>query len=88
VKPWKLEQVAGAGNKFIHMADNKSDFYINLVPGIKHWDMCGSEALYLSRFGILCDATRCPLYYDDNAIDHTLPHGIIAAKNSNIFSEC
>ncbi len=45
MNPAKLERVAGSGNKYLHMVDNKSDFYINLVPGLKHWDLCGSEAI-------------------------------------------
>lgn len=65
LKPKSIERVAGAGNKFVHMIDSKSDFYVNLVPGIKHWDMCGSEALLISRFGIVSDAQRRPIYYND-----------------------
>ena len=56
MSPLKLERVAGSANKFTHMVDNKSDYYINLVPGLKTWDMCGSEALLASRFGIVTDA--------------------------------
>lgn len=45
VLPDSLSRVAGSGNKFIHLAEGQSDFYANLVPGFKHWDMCGSEAI-------------------------------------------
>lgn len=44
-KPINVARVAGSGNKFVHMIDQKSDYYINLVPGFKYWDMCASEAL-------------------------------------------
>lgn len=54
--PLTVERVAGSGNKFVHMVDNRSDYYINLVPGFKNWDMCGSEALLAARFGIVTDA--------------------------------
>jgi 3'-phosphoadenosine 5'-phosphosulfate (PAPS) 3'-phosphatase len=37
--------VAGAGNKMVYMLDNKADLYLNLVPGLKMWDMCAGEAL-------------------------------------------
>ena len=40
VNPRKIERVAGSGNKFIHMAEEKSDYYLNFVPGFKNWDMC------------------------------------------------
>jgi len=45
IYPAHLSRVAGAGNKALHILDNKSDFYMNLVPGFKYWDMCASEAL-------------------------------------------
>jgi 3'-phosphoadenosine 5'-phosphosulfate (PAPS) 3'-phosphatase len=45
LEPESIERVAGSGNKFVHMAEGKSDIYMNLVPGFKHWDMCGSEAI-------------------------------------------
>jgi 3'-phosphoadenosine 5'-phosphosulfate (PAPS) 3'-phosphatase len=44
-RPINISRVAGSGNKFVHMIDQKSDYYINLVPGFKYWDMCASEAL-------------------------------------------
>jgi 3'-phosphoadenosine 5'-phosphosulfate (PAPS) 3'-phosphatase len=43
--PVNVARVAGSGNKIIHMLDSKADYYINLVPGFKYWDMCASEAL-------------------------------------------
>lgn len=44
-RPINVAKVAGSGNKFVHLLDNKADYYINLVPGFKYWDMCASEAL-------------------------------------------
>jgi 3'-phosphoadenosine 5'-phosphosulfate (PAPS) 3'-phosphatase len=44
-QPDHLARVAGAGNKIVHMLDQKSDFYCNLIPGLKFWDMCAGEAL-------------------------------------------
>ena len=43
--PREILKVAGAGNKFIHLAEGLSEFYINLVSGIKMWDLCASEAI-------------------------------------------
>jgi len=54
------------------MAEGRSDFYVNLVPGFKHWDMCGSEAILAAQFGIVTDAYLSPLLYDDTAKNHTL----------------
>ena len=61
VNPSKIEKVAGSGNKFIHLAEEKSEYYLNFVPGFKYWDMCASEALIASRFGIVTDAQGRPL---------------------------
>jgi len=43
------------------MTDNRSDYYLNFVPGFKNWDMCGSEAILAARFGIVTDAYRRPI---------------------------
>jgi 3'-phosphoadenosine 5'-phosphosulfate (PAPS) 3'-phosphatase len=85
IQPESIERVAGSGNKFVHMVEGNSDFYINLVPGFKHWDMCGSEAILNARFGIVTDAYSKPLIYDDEKNHHTMPNGIIAAKNKRIL---
>lgn len=59
--PQSVERVAGSGNKFVHLAENKSDYYLNFVPGFKNWDMCGSEAILTSRFGVVTDAYQRPI---------------------------
>ena len=82
LNPEKVERVSGSGNKFVHMAEGKSDFYVNLVPGFKHWDMCGSEAILQSRFGIVTNASMQPLTYRADARSHTIQGGILAAKNA------
>jgi 3'-phosphoadenosine 5'-phosphosulfate (PAPS) 3'-phosphatase len=88
VLPDKVERVAGSGNKFLHMAEGHSDLYLNLVPGFKHWDMCGSEAILAARFGIVTDAYTSPLVYDNSNNSHTLLKGIFAAKNKRFFEVC
>lgn len=88
LEPERIDRVAGSGNKFVHMVEGKSDFYINLVPGFKHWDMCGSEAILQSRFGIVTDANQTPLYYDHEAKSHTFKNGIIASKNKKVMDVC
>ena len=55
-RPDKIERVAGSANKFVHLSENGSDFYINFVPGFKNWDMCGSEAILQAKFGMVTDA--------------------------------
>jgi len=88
VLPDKVERVAGSGNKFVHMVEGHSDFYVNLVPGLKHWDLCGSEAILAARFGIVTDAYLSPLYYNEELKNHTLQNGIVAAKNKRLLDIC
>lgn len=45
VNPDNVARVAGAGNKIVYMLDQKADLYLNLVAGLKFWDMCAGEAL-------------------------------------------
>lgn len=87
LRPESIERVAGSGNKFIHLAEALSDYYLNLVPGFKLWDMCGSEAMYQARFGIVSDAYNRPLSYDSNK-SYTLKDGILAAKNKRVYEVC
>ena len=56
--PLHVARVAGSGNKIVYMLDQKSEYYINLVPGFKYWDMCASEALMQARMGIVTDANK------------------------------
>ncbi len=84
-KPVNIARVAGSGNKFIHILDQKSDYYINLVPGFKYWDMCASEALIQARMGIVTDAGGRPLLYDHTKGSFTIKEGIICAKNSKVY---
>ena len=81
INPQKIEKVAGSGNKFIHIVEGYSDYYLNLVPGFKYWDMCASEAIIRARYGLVSDAKRRPLYYIPNSTKFTIEQGIIAANN-------
>ena len=54
--PINVGRVAGSGNKIVYMLDQFADYYINLVPGFKYWDMCASEALIEAKMGICTDA--------------------------------
>ena len=58
LRPSGIKKVAGSGNKFVHLSEELSNYYINLVPGFKLWDMCASEALLASRFGVVTDAKQ------------------------------
>lgn len=53
--PINVARIAGAGNKIVYMLDQLADYYINLVPGLKYWDLCAGEALIEAKMG-LCTA--------------------------------
>jgi 3'(2'), 5'-bisphosphate nucleotidase len=72
MNPIKIDTVAGAGNKFLHLLQNKSDLYINLVPGLKYWDTCAGDALIKGRFGYFTDLKGSPIKYDHEDFDRTL----------------
>jgi 3'-phosphoadenosine 5'-phosphosulfate (PAPS) 3'-phosphatase len=57
------------------------------VPGFKKWDMCGSEAILMSRFGVVSDAARRPLNYSSEG-SYTMKDGILAAKSKQILNIC
>ena len=84
--PINVGRVAGAGNKIVYMLDQMADYYINLVPGFKYWDMCASEALIEAKMGICVNALGKPFIYDPNATDFTVPDGIIIAKNLKMYN--
>ena len=85
LEPQHIARVAGAGNKIVHMLDQKSDFYVNLVPGFKYWDMCAGEALLQSMMGVVCNASGKPLIYDHTASDFTINEGIVISKNKKVY---
>ena len=80
-----MARVAGAGNKMVYMLDQKSDLYINLVPGLKMWDMCAGDALIQSMMGIVVGADSKPIIYNPDAKDYTVTEGIIVAKNKKVY---
>ena len=57
------------------MVDERSEYYMNLVPGIKKWDMCASEAIINSRMGVVSDSQKNPLDYNSEQRTHTLKKG-------------
>lgn len=85
LNPQHIARVAGAGNKIVHMLDQKADFYVNLVPGFKYWDLCAGEALLQSMMGVVCDSNHKPLIYDHTRKDFTIENGIVVAKNKKVF---
>ena len=88
IRPLNVAKVAGSGNKIIYILDTKADYYINLVPGFKYWDMCAAEALIQARMGIVTDAHSRPLIYDHTKNDYTIREGIIVAKNKKAYDVC
>ena len=85
IMPLKVNRVKGPGNKFLHLANERSDFFLNLVPGYSMWDICASEAIFASRFGILTDAKQKPLFYDCSRRSFGLFNGIVAARDSRTY---
>lgn len=81
LRPRHIARVAGAGNKFVYLMDKKADYYLNLVPGFKYWDLCASEALYESMGGIVKNSAGNDILYDHSSGDYTIREGIVAAKN-------
>ena len=85
IMPVKVNRVKGPGNKFLHLTNENSDFFMNLVPGYSMWDICASEAIFASRFGILTDARQKPLFYDANRRSFGLYNGIVAARDAGVY---
>ena len=85
INPYSIERVAGSANKFIHLVEEISDFYLNFIPGFKYWDMCASEAIMKSRLGLVTDARAKPLYYVPNTTNFTIEKGIIASNCLNTY---
>ena len=88
MRPVHVAKVAGAGNKVVFLLDQKGDYYINLVPGFKNWDLCASEALIMGMHGIVTDGHQKPLIYDPAAKSYTIREGIVIAKNKKVFDLC
>ncbi len=78
--PKSVCRVPGSGNKFVHLVDAKSDYYCNLVPGMKYWDTCASDAILQGRLGVLLNAQDKPLNYDTDLTSYTVQEGIIASR--------
>lgn len=72
LNPIYVGRVAGSGNKIVYMLDQMADYYINLVPGFKMWDMCASEALIEAKMGICVNAYGRPIKYDASLDDYTI----------------
>lgn len=85
LNPKCIARVAGAGNKTVHLIDEKADFYVNLIPGLKYWDLCAGEALLQAKMGIVCDAANKPILYDHSADNFTITEGIMISKNKTVF---
>lgn len=67
------------------MLDQKADLYINLIPGLKFWDMCAVEALTQAMMGLCVSASHTPHIYDETLDDYTVNSGIVIAKNKKVF---
>lgn len=79
--PQEVKRIAGSGNKFISLAEERSNFYLNFVPGFKTWDMAASEAILASRLGFISDSKGQALKYDATGKKFTFWDGIIASNS-------
>ena len=87
IMPLKVNRVKGPGNKFLHMANERSDLFLNLTPKYSMWDMCAPEAIFSSRFGILTDARQKPLFYDSTRRSFGLFNGVVAARDAHTYEQ-
>ena len=55
LKPSVEMRIGGAGNKCLHILDNKACILVHNVRSMKYWDVCAVEALIRGRFGIVTD---------------------------------
>ena len=85
IMPMTVNRVKGTGNQFLHLTKERSDFFLNLLPRYSMTDICASEAIYSSRFGILTDAKQKPLFYDSSRRAFGLFNGVVAARDSNVY---
>jgi len=87
IMPLKVNRVKGPGNKFLHMANERSDFFLNLMPRYQMWDLCAPEAIFSSRFGILTDAKQRPLSYDSGRRSFGFYNGVVAARDAKTYTQ-
>lgn len=85
IMPSNLNRIEDPGNKFLHLTNERSDFFMNLEPGYSMWDLCASEAIFASRFGILTDAKQKPLIYDSSRRSFGLYNGVVAARDAGVY---
>jgi len=85
IMPLKVNRVRGPGNKFLHLANERSDYFVNLVPNYSLYELCAPEAVFASRFGILTDAKQKPLIYDASRRSFGLFNGVVAARDAGTY---
>lgn len=87
LQPLSVNRIRGPGNKFLHLTNESSDFFLNLVPGYELWNVCASEAIFSSRYGIVADAKQKPIFYDGaSRRSFSLWNGIVAARSADIYT--
>jgi len=88
LQPCVTIRIPGAGNKGFYMMENEADYLIHLLRGINYWDMCATDALIRSRFGVSTNKDGEPLIYDHQQDDFNIKNGFIMATNKNIYKLC
>lgn len=87
LRPKEIKHIAGAGNKFVHLATGKSDVYLNFVRGLKLWDTCAGDALIKARFGVFTNAHNEHIDYSYQQTNHTVEDGIIVAQSPYLLQD-
>jgi 3'-phosphoadenosine 5'-phosphosulfate (PAPS) 3'-phosphatase len=88
LKPSLELRQGGSGNKSINLLDQQSDYALNIVKGIKYWDMCGAEALIRARLGVCTDKDKNPIIFDPNTSDFSIPNGMLHSRCPAIYDLC
>ena len=86
LKPSLEMRIGGSGNKSINLIEQQSDYALNVVKGIKYWDICAAEALICGRLGVCTDKDKNYVVYDPNTTDFSLPNGILHARCPSIYN--
>jgi 3'-phosphoadenosine 5'-phosphosulfate (PAPS) 3'-phosphatase len=91
LKPNVTMRIGGAGNKCLHILDNRACYLIHTVRSMKYWDTCAAEALIRGRFGVVTDKDCQPVIYDATGAgtgNFTIQNGLIMARSRGIYDLC
>eukprot|EP01016_Furgasonia_blochmanni_P049329 TRINITY_DN7477_c0_g1_i1.p1 TRINITY_DN7477_c0_g1~~TRINITY_DN7477_c0_g1_i1.p1 ORF type:complete len:333 (-),score=44.12 TRINITY_DN7477_c0_g1_i1:282-1280(-) len=86
VPPTDTKRVGGAGNKFVHILENKADCYIYEGKGMKRWDTLPIETLIRCAGGYISDVLGADYEYSFRADnDYMNYQGILCTKSKELY---